>query len=460
MAAISLNLDQFEPLTGEVAAQMPALEEALADLAAGRCAGAEYTGWYDYPRQTGLREAAEISGIAADMDMPFDLLVVIGIGGSYLGTRAVVDALSHSHSQLVRPERNRHRPAVVFCGHHLSGAALVELFDVMDQRQPLINVISKSGTTTEPGVAFRLIRTYMEKRFGSDQAARRILATTDSAKGALHDLAREKGYRSFPVPDNVGGRFSVLSPVGTLPLALAGFDVRALMEGAATVFDDLRNGPEGSGRVALQYAAARLAAWHSGKRIELLTYQDPRLRNLVEWWKQLFGESEGKGGKGLFPAGLGFTTDLHSLGQMVQDGPRHMLETWLAFDELAAVGEENVRRDLELPRVSENLDQLGYLEGRSIDQINQAAMQATRLAHADGGVPCLELSMPRLDEFHLGALFACFEVACGTGAAVLGVNPYDQPGVEDYKRNLFALLGKPGFEEAGADLRRRLQAPG
>jgi len=443
---------------------LPDAATALAAVRQGECTGGEFTGWFDWPRRHGFALAAEVKQYVQELGLFYDTLVVVGIGGSYLGCRAVAEALSHTYATaLSRGAKNPLRPLIVYAGQNLSEAGLVELLDLLGERQPLINVISKSGTTTEPAVAFRVLREYMEQRFGKAEASRRIVATTDGKKGALRQLAADSGYRTFVVPDDVGGRFSVLTAVGLVPLALGGFDIEALMHGADEMFrsfdGEQASSHQASSHQVLEYACLRKAAFDAGKRIDLLAYSEPRLASLVEWWKQLFGESEGKHGLGMFPAGLNYTTDLHSLGQYVQDGCRNLVQTFLSIAQVSAPvpqGPAQVERRLRVPHAAVNDDDLGYLEGRFISEINQAAMLGTKVAHSDGGVPCLELQVHELNERTLGELFAFFETACAVSALLLGVNPFDQPGVEAYKKNLFALLGKPGFEELGGELRRRL----
>lgn len=435
---------------------LPDASAALQAVRSGSSAGGEFTGWFDWPKKRGFILAKEVTAYVSDLDVHYDMVLVIGIGGSYLGTRAVADALSHPYAALLGQAARR--PLLAYGGNHLSETALVEVLDLLRERQPIVNVISKSGTTTEPAVAFRIVRAYMEKRYGKAEAARRIIATTDVKKGALRRLADEAGYKTFEVPDDVGGRFSVLTAVGLVPLALAKFDIQALMDGAGEVFSQLTR-QDASSHPALLYAALRQAAYASGKRVELLAASEPRFQMLVEWWKQLFGESEGKDGKGLFPAGLIYTTDLHSLGQYVQEGCRNLIETFLSVEDAApgdAQAASSVERRLRVPRLTDNTDDVGYLENRFISEINDAAMVATKVAHFDGGVPCASLTMSRLDEASIGALFAFFETACAVGGILLGVNPFNQPGVEAYKKNLFGLLGKPGFESLGSELRRRL----
>jgi glucose-6-phosphate isomerase len=428
---------------------LPKAQEHLKRIAQQTCVGSEWTGWYDYPKKQGFALADEIRRYVDQLDVSYDLVLVIGIGGSYLGTRAVTEALQHSYQGLMRD----HHPMVAFAGHHLSESQLVELLELLEKRTPIVNVISKSGTTTEPGVVFRVIRHYIEERFGKEEAARRIVCTTDAKEGALRQVVREEGYASFVIPDDIGGRFSVLTPVGLLPLALLRFDIKALLEGADTIFSELNQ--SSAEHPVLRYATTRTAAFLKDKRIEVLAVSNPKLSHVVEWWKQLFGESEGKQGQGLFPAGLSYTTDLHSLGQYVQDGVRNILETFLSF-EVDVPRRNGIEKRIRVPSQGSKLDGLGYLEGRFLNEINEAAMKGTMMAHFDGGVPCLQLTVPELNEKGIGALFAFFETACGISAALLDVNPYDQPGVEAYKKNLFALMGKPGTEALGAKLRERL----
>ena len=370
-----------------------------------------------------------------------DLVVVIGIGGSYLGARCAIEALSHS---FIRPEGV---PQVVFAGNNLSEEYLAELMDLCAQRNPACVVISKSGTTTEPAVAFRIVKQYLESRFGGAEAAGRIVAITDAVKGALKTLATQEGYRTFVVPDNVGGRFSVLTPVGLLPIVLAGFDVRALLKGAADERAALSS--KDAANPAVQYAAMRNLLYSVlGKKVEVLVNYNPKFQYLGEWWKQLFGESEGKDGKGIFPASVNFTTDLHSMGQFIQEGDRVLFETVVS---IASAG-----REVVIGSDEQNLDQLNYLAGKRVEHCNAMAALGTKLAHIDGGVPQIEVEIERLDAYNLGALFYFFEFACGISAYVLGVNPFNQPGVEAYKKNMFALLRKPGYEAQTEELLKRI----
>lgn len=435
---------------------LPLARKSLEELKNGSCLGSDFTGWYDYPKQQGFKEVGDIKDFVQRLDVDYDTVLVIGIGGSYVGTRAVADSLNHTFQGQIDVSKAGYRKQIIYTGHHLSDSEVLEVLDLLGGRLPIVNVISKSGTTTEPGIAFRIVRKYLEERFGEKEACRRIIVTTDAEKGALRQLSSEKGYHSFVIPSSVGGRYSVLTPVGVLPLALSGFDVANLMDGADQVFSELENTEGGElNHPVLSYAAARIAAYRAGKKIELMAYSDPKLRNLVEWWKQLFGESEGKDGKGLFPSGLAYTTDLHSLGQMIQSGERTLIETFLTFKEEASVSTQSGERRLSIPSVGDNYDGLGYLESRAVSDVNHAAIRGTKVAHFDGGVPCLSLEVRRKDETGLGALMAFFEASCAVSSALLGVNPFDQPGVEDYKSNLFALLGKPGYEELGRTLRER-----
>ncbi len=429
---------------------VPKAINALRELQTKECVGSEWTGWYNLPENFGNSLCDEVTSYVNDIDVMYDTVVVIGIGGSYLGTRAVCEALSHEYADHVPSKKVK----VVYAGHHLSEGGLIELMEFLEHRQPMVNVISKSGTTTEPSVAFRIIKEFMERKFGKEESSKRIVATTDANKGALRELVNVEGYKSFVVPDDVGGRFSVLTAVGLVPLALAGYDIKALMSGANELFMELSRAEEN--HPVIQYAAARNACYADDKRTEIFSYINPKLSYIAEWWKQLFGESEGKEGKGLFPASLCFTTDLHSLGQYVQDGVRNIIETFVLIDDESSLSESGIKKSMTVPKADSNLDKLQYLEAQSITTINNAAMTATKLAHFDGGVPCMEIKIPALDEKSIGALFAFYETSCAVSGAVLGVNPFDQPGVEDYKKNLFALMGRPGYEELANELKERL----
>ena len=376
-----------------------------------------------------------------------EVLLVIGIGGSYLGARAAIEFLRHSFYNNA-PKEIRKTPEIYFVGNSISSTYIKHLIDVIGDRDFSVNVISKSGTTTEPAIAFRIFKELAEKKYGKEEAAKRIYATTDKARGALKTLATEEGYETFVVPDDVGGRFSVLTAVGLLPIAVSGADIEKLMEGAAAGRKAaLENAFEDN--EALKYAAIRNILLRKGKNVEILANYEPSLHYVSEWWKQLYGESEGKDNKGIFPASVDLTTDLHSMGQFIQDGSRIMFETVLNVEES--------RCELVINEAESDLDGLNYLAGKTVDFVNKSAMNGTVLAHTDGNVPNLMINIPKQDEFYLGELFYFFEFACGVSGYILGVNPFNQPGVESYKKNMFALLGKPGYEELREELLAKLQ---
>lgn len=442
---IKIDREYFgKDLNQSADALAPLAQDALKSLKNKSCKGSEFTGWFNWPETHGHKLAKDIRSWQAGLTIDYDLIVVIGIGGSYLGTRAVCDITTHTFaSGMTANSTATGKPMIVFAGHNMSETSLGELLDLMSVRKPIVNVISKSGTTTEPGVAFRVIKSFMEKRFGNE-SAHRIVATTDGKKGALRKLAAECGYKTFDVPDDVGGRYSVLTAVGLVPLALHGVDIESMLTGADRVFKDLSAAsPSQDGLVALQYAQCRTAAWKSGKRVEVVAYPEPKMRNLVEWWKQLFGESDGKDGIGLFPASIECTMDLHSMGQYMQEGARTMMETFLAVDHPRRVTKTTEHRTVKVPATGSNLDELLYLENRPIDEINNTAMFATRVAHSQGGVPALEIRIKDFTPETLGALFAMYETSCAIGGIMLDVNPFNQPGVEAYKLKMFELLGKP-----------------
>ena len=405
-------------------------------------AGNDFLGWKTLPVDTPESLIADCEAVRDDWKARgVNLAVVIGIGGSYLGARCAIEALSH---QFVRPEG---QIRVVFAGNNLSEDYLAELMDLVEQSNAACVVISKSGTTTEPAVAFRIVKEYLEKKYGKSEAAERIVAITDAKKGALKTLATQEGYRSFIVPDNVGGRFSVLTPVGILPIVLAGFDMRAMLKGAADERAELLK--KGEKNAAVEYAAIRNLLYSVlGKKIEVLVNYNPKFQYLGEWWKQLYGESEGKDLKGIFPASVNNTTDLHSVGQFIQEGDRVMFET--------VVKVEKAGRSVVIGSDPQNLDQLNYLAGQHVEHCNAMAALGTKLAHIDGGVPQVEVSVEKIDEYNLGAIFYFFEFACGVSAYLLGVNPFNQPGVEAYKKNMFALLRKPGYEAQTEEILRRI----
>ncbi|MCD4647282.1 glucose-6-phosphate isomerase [Bacillus mycoides] len=404
--------------------------------------GSDFLGWVDLPFNYDKGEFSRIKQAAERIRSNSDALIVIGIGGSYLGARAAIEALSHSfHNQM------NNTTQIYFAGQNISSTYISHLLELLDGKDISINVISKSGTTTEPAIAFRIFRDYMEQKYGKEEARKRIYATTDREKGALKKLADEEGYETFIIPDDIGGRFSVLTAVGLLPIATAGLDIDKMMEGAAVAAHKYNNS-ELLTNESYQYAAVRNALYRKGKSIELLVNYEPALHYVSEWWKQLFGESEGKDQKGLFPASVDFTTDLHSMGQYIQEGRRDLIETVLQV--------KKPRIELIVQEDEANLDGLNFLSGKTMDEINKKAFQGTVLAHVDGGVPNMVVELDELNEFTFGEMVYFFEKACGISGLLLGVNPFDQPGVEAYKKNMFALLGKPGFEVEKAELMKRL----
>ncbi|MHB8129907.1 MAG: glucose-6-phosphate isomerase [Mobilitalea sp.] len=409
-------------------------------------AGNEFLGWIDLPVNYDKEEFARIQKASAKIQKDSEVLLVIGIGGSYLGARAAIEFLRHGFYNSVSKEI-RKTPEIYFCGNNISSNYMNQLKEVVGDRDFSINIISKSGTTTEPAIAFRVFKKLLNEKYGKKEAAKRIYATTDKARGALKDLATAEGYDSYVVPDDVGGRYSVLTAVGLLPIAVSGADITKLMEGAASMRNYCLNNPYEEND-AMRYAAARNVLLRKGKSIEILVNYEPSLHFVSEWWKQLFGESEGKDQKGIFPAAVDFTTDLHSMGQFIQDGQRTLFETVINVEKSAT---EIILEEEEI-----DLDGLNYLAGKSVDFVNKNAMKGTLLAHTDGNVPNLSVSLPEQNEFFLGELFYFFEFACGVSGYILGVNPFDQPGVESYKKNMFALLGKPGFEEQREELLKRL----
>lgn len=421
--------------------RMAGLEKAASMLANHDGPGGDFTGWVYLPRDYDKEEFARIQAAAKKIQQQSQVLVVIGIGGSYLGARAVIDLLASPNYNL----KKKDTPDILFAGNGLSTDALLETIALIGDRDFSVNVISKSGTTTEPAVAFRIFKALLEEKYGKDGARERIYATTDKARGALKGLADAEGYEEFVVPDDVGGRFSVLTAVGLLPIAVAGIDIAELMGGAAQAMNDLSVG--GAENPAWQYAAARHALYQGGKKVELLACYEPCFRFFSEWWKQLYGESEGKEGKGLFPASVEFTADLHSMGQYIQEGERLMFETVVQF---APKGE------FIIPNDPENVDGLNFLSGKSMAFVAEQAMRAVILAHVDGGVPNVRIEMPALSAKTAGYLIYFFEYVCGLSGYLLEVNPFNQPGVEAYKVNMYALLGKPGYEEQKKALEARL----
>lgn len=409
-------------------------------------AGNDFLGWIDLPVEYDREEFARIKEAANKIQGDSEVLLVIGIGGSYLGARAAIEFLRHGFYNMV-DKSIRKTPEIYFVGNSISSTYIKHLIDVIGDRDFSINMISKSGTTTEPAIAFRVFKEMMEKKYGKEGAAKRIYATTDKAKGSLKNLATEEGYETFVVPDDVGGRFSVLTAVGLLPIAVSGADIDKLMEGAASGRKRALEVPFEEND-AMKYAAVRNILLRKGKAVEILCNYEPSAHYVSEWWKQLFGESEGKDQRGLFPASVDLTTDLHSMGQFIQDGARVMFETVLNI--------EKAREEITIGTEPVDLDGLNYLAGKTVDFVNKSAMNGTVLAHTDGQVPNLMVNMPEVSEFYLGELFYFFEFACGLSGYLLGVNPFNQPGVESYKKNMFALLGKPGYEAQREELLKRL----
>ncbi len=422
---------------------------AAKDVLLGRSGeGNDFLGWIDLPENYDKEEFARIKKAAKKIQSDSEILIVIGIGGSYLGARAAISALRHSFYNIISSEQ-RKTPEIYFAGNNISSTYIEHLLDVVGDRDFSINIISKSGTTTEPAIAFRIFKKLLVEKYGEKEASKRIYATTDKAKGALKTMADAEGYETFVVPDDVGGRFSVLTAVGLLPIAVSGADIDDLMRGAASartrcIHDPFENND------ALQYVALRNILLNKGKTMEILANYTPSVHYVAEWWKQLFGESEGKDGKGLFPTAVDFTTDLHSLGQFIQDGTKNHIETVINIG--------SPRMKIIMEQEDNDLDGMNYLAGRTVDYINKQAMYGTVLAHVDGEIPNLMITLPQMNEFTLGELFYFFEFACGVSGYVLGVNPFNQPGVESYKKNMFALLGKPGYEDQREALLKRLKA--
>ena len=434
-----ISEEKLMGMEAEVKAAVKTLEE-------GTGAGNDFLGWINLPTDYDKEEFDRIKKAAEKIKSDSDVLVVVGIGGSYLGARAAIELLSHTfYNKLSKEERKA--PEVYFAGNSISGTYLAHLIQVIGDRDFSVNVISKSGTTTEPAIAFRIFKEMLEKKYGVEEARKRIYATTDAAKGALKKLSTEEGYETFTIPDNVGGRFSVLTPVGLLPIAAAEISIDDLMAGAREAQNDYK--AEFKNNDCYKYAAVRNLLLRDGKAIELLINYEPKVHFVAEWWKQLFGESEGKDGKGLFPASVDLSTDLHSMGQYIQDGQRILFETLIDVVSPDA--------DVVIPFDEADLDGLNYIAGKGMNFVNQKAMEGTQLAHVDGGVPNIRIAVPKMDAFNLGYLFYFFEKACGVSGYLLDVNPFNQPGVEAYKKNMFALLGKAGYEKEAEVLNKRLK---
>ena len=441
----SIQVEVKNVLATESEAESTALDAEVAaatsKLYDGNGEGNDFLGWLRLPSETSDSLIEEISSTAAQLRSLCDYVVCIGIGGSYLGAKAVIEALSDSFATL----KQHNGPQVLFAGQNIGEDYLYELQSLLSDKKFGIIVISKSGTTTEPAIAFRLLKEQLEKQVGKAEASKRIVAITDANRGALRKLATEEGYKTFVIADNVGGRFSVLTPVGLLPIAVAGFDIKALIDGARTMEAASLNGEN---NCVAAYAATRNALYRAGKKIEILVNYNPKLHFLGEWWKQLYGESEGKDHKGIFPAAVDNSTDLHSMGQWIQDGERTIFET------VISVGEQ--QHKVVIPTDADNLDGLNYIAGKRVDEVNKMAELGTVIAHVDGGVPNMRITLPALTEFWLGQIIYFFEKACGVSGYILGVNPFNQPGVEDYKRNMFALLNKPGYEAESKAIQAKL----
>ncbi|MEE0620504.1 MAG: glucose-6-phosphate isomerase [Prevotella sp.] len=449
MKSISLDFTKAASFLGEgaVEAYEPKAKAALEALENNTCPGNDFLGWLHLPSSITPDFLDEVQAVANTFREKCEVVVVAGIGGSYLGARAVIEALGNSFAWLIQDKKN---PQILFAGNNISEDYLAELTDYLKGKRFGVINISKSGTTTETALTFRLLKKQCEAQMGKDVAREVIVAVTDAKRGAARTCADKEGYKSFIIPDNVGGRFSVLTPVGLLPIACAGFDIKALVAGATDMEKATGvNVPFGE-NIAAQYAAVRNALYNEGgKKIEIMVNYQPKLHFIAEWWKQLYGESEGKDGKGIFPASCDFTTDLHSMGQWIQDGERSIYETVISV--------ETPNRELDFPHDDENLDGLNFLAGKRVDEVNKMAELGTRLAHVDGGVPNIRISVPVLNEYYIGQLIYFFEIGCGISGNILGVNPFNQPGVEAYKKNMFALLNKPGYEAESKAIQERLQ---
>ena len=447
--SISLDLSKVAPYLkeNEITYMEEMVKTAHEKLHNGTGAGSDFLGWVDLPVNYDKEEFARIKNSAAKIKSDSDVLIVIGIGGSYLGARAAIEMLTNNfHNALDKDQRKA--PKIFYVGNNISSTYMTELLQAIEGKDVSLNVISKSGTTTEPAIAFRILKSYVEKKYGVEEARKRIYATTDKAKGALKTLADSEGYETFVVPDDVGGRFSVLTAVGLLPIAVAGISIDEMMQGAADAREAYAT-PDLKNNDCYKYAAMRNALYNKGKDVEILVNYEPGLHYFNEWWKQLFGESEGKDQKGIFPAAVDFSTDLHSMGQFIQEGKRIMFETVLNV--------EKAKREIKIEKAEGDLDGLNFLAGKTIDFVNKQAFNGTLLAHNDGGVPNMVVNIPELSPYYFGYMVYFFEKACAISGYILGVNPFDQPGVEAYKKNMFALLGKPGYEELKAELEAKLK---
>jgi glucose-6-phosphate isomerase len=447
MAGLKLDIANVYPFVSEesILGFREQVHTQLTSLKKKTGAGNDFLGWLDLPSNIPEDQINKLEEVAASLREKAEIVVVVGIGGSYLGAKSIISALSHNFDKYQEKKKG---PDMIFAGQNIGEDYLSELIEVLDTRSYAIIVISKSGTTTEPAIAFRILKKHLEEKVGPGEASQRIIAITDERKGALRKLSDQVGYRSFIIPDDVGGRYSVLTPVGLLPIACAGNDIREFIKGATALMNQTGLDIPFEENPAALYAAARNALYRNGRTIEILANYNEKLTYFSEWWKQLYGESEGKENKGIFPASVNFTADLHSMGQYIQEGERMLFETVISVS--------NPDRQLTIPEDAGNLDQLNYLAGKRINEVNRMAELGTLLAHVDGGVPNMRIEIPAINEYQLGELVYFFEIACGISGYLLGVNPFDQPGVEAYKKNMFALLEKPGFENETMAIRERL----
>jgi len=449
MKNISLNFNNVYGFVPKAKIDGFKLQSEAANLALRKKTGkgSDFLGWVDLPGSISEVELSDIEKTVQKLQVKhLEVFVVIGIGGSYLGSKAVIDALSDSFAAI---KGSFEAPLIVFAGQNISEDYLFELRDLLDTKDWACTVISKSGTTTEPALAFRLLKQDLEDKYGIEEASKRIIAVTDAERGALKKLAKEEGYKTFIIPDDVGGRYSVLTPVGLIAIGMAGFNIRELVKGAIDMEKACDSSVPYDQNLACQYAAARNALYQSGKKIEILVNYNPKLHFFAEWWKQLYGESEGKENKGIYPSSVDFSSDLHSMGQYIQEGERTLFETVLSIEE--------VDNEVFVPEDAADLDGLNFLAGKRVDEVNKMAELGTSIAHVDGGVPNIRISVPKLNEYYLGQLIYFFEIACGISGYILDVNPFDQPGVESYKKNMFALLNKPGFEKESKAIQERLK---
>lgn len=447
MQEIKLSIDYLKDFISpeEIYSFQEEMNDHLRSLLEKTGQGKEFLGWVDLPEELDEPFLGQLKECATRLAGQSEAIVVTGIGGSYLGARAVIDALNHQFATLL-PGKD---PLVLYAGHNIGEDYLSELLEVLDKKDYSVIVISKSGTTTEPAIAFRILKNHLEEKYGRKAAVKRITAITDKEKGALKELSVKEGYQTFIVPDDVGGRYSVLTPVGLLPIACAGFDIDKLVAGARDMRKLILEEKNIKANPAMLYAAARNSLYRKGKTTEIMVSYLPNLYYITEWWKQLYGESEGKENKGIFPAGVNFTTDLHSMGQYIQEGLRNIFETVISV--------ERTKNQLQIPKDKDNADKLNYLAGKNIDDVNKMAELGTLIAHVDGGVPNIRINIPEVNEYFLGQLIYFFEMGCALSGYTLAVNPFDQPGVEAYKKNMFALLGKPGFEKETTEIKKRIK---